>query len=325
MVPTTAHDRLARAAPWAALAVGLVVSGVLGTADSSFAPVRFAHAQDAGLGQSGDAVPIEDLPPVPPPESSPAPSADETLAPPATEEHLEDDWVSPEFGCEDQTGMDNVGGQDCSCARCRRQRRFQPWKKFQSLNRPMSGESWLNRPFSAGLFVGALWSSDLIADRVRQEAGPIGGLRLGWDIGYRWGLEFRLAYAQPALSYQPSVDSTNSNKFLVADWDVLFYPWGDTRVRPYFLAGFGLGNFSYVDATRDRAINDSMLGIPFGLGLKYRWDQRLVLRGELLDSFLFDGSLTDSTHNFTLTMGLEWRFGGSHRNYWPYQPSRNVW
>ena len=66
--------------------------------------------------------------------------------------------------------------------------------------------------------------------------------------------------------------------------------------------------------------------MPFGFGLKVRcirdW---LALRLEMLDNVAFGSAGLDTMHNITLTGGVEVRFGGPRKSYWPWNPDRYLW
>ena len=96
----------------------------------------------------------------------------------------------------------------------------------------------------------------LIEDWVGTTTGFIGGWRLGWDFDPAWGGEMRMAFGSPSLydSYRADraltlIDNTNGlatndpvrarydhREASMFQWDVdiLYYPWGETRLRPYF-------------------------------------------------------------------------------------------
>jgi hypothetical protein len=69
-----------------------------------------------------------------------------------------------------------------------------------------------------------------------------------------------------------------------------------------------------------------LLQMPIGLGLKYRHTSRLAMRVDLIDNIGFSAGQLDTMHNWSLTAGIEARFGGGRkRNYWPWNPSREWW
>ncbi len=213
---------------------------------------------------------------------------------------------------------------------------------------PMTQESWLYRPFSAGWFMGFMQGSELADDWVRQEQGFYGGYRLGWDVDPYWGWETRFGFASIALDdssraiaaqeaedladgltpddpYFHRFDTRRDSGVRLWDIDVLWYPYGDTYLRPYFLIGLGTGRVDFMDRLSQRTTK-SVLAVPIALGFKYRIREWVALRVEAADNFIAGaGSGFQNLHNFSLTAGLEVRFGGTRTAYWPYYPGRHYW
>ncbi len=184
---------------------------------------------------------------------------------------------------------------------------------------PMSDASWCNRPYQVGAFLGFMRATELLSGRVDQNTGVLGGFRLGWDYDTYWGLEGRLAFAsiQTETETAPIFDSANHATY----WDtsLLYYPWGDSRWRPYLTLGIGLTEFNYFDETmvkRERGL----IAVPMGGGLKYLMHDSWVLRFDLLDNIALGSSGLDTMNNFSFSSGFEYRFGGSHKDYWPWDP-----
>ncbi len=194
------------------------------------------------------------------------------------------------------------------------------WPRHIGKGDPLTGSSWLNRPHSLGVFVGPIFNDTLVTDQIDQDSSVLAGLRLGWDFDHYWGSELRFGWSTADLSGPP--DDPNSDIFL-SDVDLLYYPWGDSRFRPYLLLGLGMATFDYVDLQgmeRDAVL----LGMPFGGGLKYQAHPRLAFRLEVLDNLAFENDRLDTMHNVSLSFGLELRYGGTRRVYFPWQPSRHV-
>jgi hypothetical protein len=69
-----------------------------------------------------------------------------------------------------------------------------------------------------------------------------------------------------------------------------------------------------------------LFSVPFGIGFKYRIDQRLAIRFDLQDNYAFaGGNDVDAMNNISIVGGMELRFGGRRKNYWPWDPSRTWW
>jgi hypothetical protein len=196
--------------------------------------------------------------------------------------------------------------------------------RYLGIGDPLITASWKNRPFGGSWFLGALWATGL-SDNVEQGSSMFGGARLGWDFDYYLGGETRIGFATPSIYYplEPNLPADNSRLIF---WDVslLYYPWGDAQWRPYILVGLGMTSLNFDDVNGSQ-VNQPVLGLPFGCGFKYRWNDRLVLRMELLDNVAFgSGANLDDMHNISLTGGIEYRFGGKRDSYWPWNPSRRL-
>jgi hypothetical protein len=186
---------------------------------------------------------------------------------------------------------------------------------------PLIGGSWCNRPYHFDLWIGGVKGTDIIPGHVAQNAGVIGGGRFGWDYDTYWGLESRLGFAgiQDTAESTPPLES--NDKAILWDTSLLYYPWGDSRVRPYFGVGLGIANFQFTD---DQFMDHSrtLVEIPFGGGIKYRMHQWLVLRADLTDNLAIGSGKIATMNNISFTTGVEFYFGGDHLSYWPWDPSR---
>ena len=57
--------------------------------------------------------------------------------------------------------------------------------------------------------------------------------------------------------------------------------------------------------------------MPLALGFKYRCNDWLALRFECADNIVFGRGSVRSVHDFSVTGGVEIRFGRSRQTYWP--------
>ena len=254
---------------------------------------------------------------------------------------------------------ENIGrGVSCStcgdqtfaaCPVCRFSRFFSlPGRQHGRMGQPLSCESWRYRPFSAGWLMGLMVGSPLIDDWVGLREGFVGGYRFGWDFDHHWGCEMQFGFASIGLydsdrakQARQAVDAllnlaaddpylTRFEQRRDADvslWDIhfLYYPWGDATWRPYGSIGLGSMHVSFMDRLSERH-SKSFLGLPLALGLKYRCNDWLALRVEVSDNMAFGGGPGFNTlHNLSATGGLEIRFGGTRKVYWPYSPGRHYW
>ncbi len=187
---------------------------------------------------------------------------------------------------------------------------------------PLSNESWLYRPFSVSWSMGYVEGSPPNWDWLAgKQQGFLGALRLGWDHDYHWGNEARLVF-----------DNMNLES-LQWDLDLLYYPWGDSRWRPYLMIGvgaakirFGRGFSQEYDITLSNQHAETVFALPLAVGVKYRVNDWMVLRAEVGDNILFaEGANLNLLVNLAVTAGFEIRFGGSRRSYWPWNPGRHYW
>ncbi len=187
---------------------------------------------------------------------------------------------------------------------------------------PLTVTSWLNRPFSVGWFAGGTNGPPLVPG-VNQRGGFFGGYRVGWDYDYYWGLEARIAGSELCLA-EPEIGRQGVTAgYFVMDANLLYYPWGDSTWRPYVSLGMGLANVGFFD-NQDHHYNQTLFGLPIGFGLKYYWTPWFVFRGDLTDNLAFGGGISPLT-NVSLTGGIEIRFGGVRRSYWPWNAGRTIW
>jgi len=220
--------------------------------------------------------------------------------------------------------------------------------RHRGIGHPLQRESWLYRPFSAGWFMGAVQGSPLIDDWLGQTQGFFGGYRLGWDQSHYWGGEMRFGFgtarlydSQRAIQAQNDADDAEGvppdspwrrrfdqrrdSDLFMWDLDVLYYPWGDSQWRPYLMAGLGTTRIHFMDRLSERH-DHILVTVPLAAGVKYRCNDWLALRMEFADHIAFGGGAgMETMHNLTLTGGVEVRFGGSRRAYWPYNPGRHYW
>jgi len=213
---------------------------------------------------------------------------------------------------------------------------------------PMATESWLYRPLSAGWFVGTVQGGPLVDDWLGQKQGFFGGFRLGWDQSDQWGWELRFAFGSIELYDSPSAaaaqvaaddaaglapDDPYRDRFNprrdadLFQWDanVLYYPWGNTRWRPFLAAGLGSAHLQAIDRL-DQSLDRTALAMSLAAGAKYRWSDWLALRFACTDNIgFFSGDGLSAVHNVSFTGGVEVRFGGRRVSYWPWNASRHYW
>ena len=189
---------------------------------------------------------------------------------------------------------------------------------------PLEGTSWLNRPLSAGWGAGVLWSDDPQEGHVDLDPGFYGTYRFGWDYDYYWGLEARLAQSTAPTYNRDYNQPDRTADITLGDISVLWYPTGDSRLRPYVLLGLGFQHFNFRDHNF-KVVNTSCFSMPIGLGVKYMVSPWFALRLELTENWAVGNDQLDMMHNVALSGGVEIRFGGHRPSYWPWNPNRRIW
>jgi hypothetical protein len=191
-----------------------------------------------------------------------------------------------------------------------------PLRHF-GVGEPLVGTSWRNRPWYLGGFMGGLIGDELQAGLVDQGGGFFAGARIGGDFDHYWGSELRFAMSDVNVNY-PNVVRSDQSKITLFDANLLIYPLGDTRWRPFISLGFGVGSFKY-RTEAGQEIHASTISLPFGGGVKYLIGRHWAARFEVMDNFTWDsGSHADSMHNISFTGGVEYHFGGWMKSYDPW-------
>jgi hypothetical protein len=200
------------------------------------------------------------------------------------------------------------------------------WERPRHMGRgePMSGTSWLNRPYHVDWFVGGLFGDELIGGQLDQGNDAFGGVRLGWDCDHYWGVELRYAGGDLGM-FDPAGSPINGfSRVRIVDLNVAYYPWGDARWRPYLTVGAGVSGFSFVDEVGGR-FDETLLTLPFGFGLKYYMRYWLVLRADFLDNLALADSGLNTMHNLSVSLGTEIRWGARPRSYYPFHSNMGIW
>lgn len=189
---------------------------------------------------------------------------------------------------------------------------------------PLEKSSWKNRPYHVDWFSGPLLGDDLIDNRVSQDNELFGGFRIGWDFDYYWGLEARFGWSNPNVQFIEPQPVANNGSYFVSDIDFVYYPWGDSKIRPYMLLGAGMARIDFVDSA-DVNFNTTLFTTPFGGGMQFRQTPWLIWRFEILDNLSYGADGVDTMHNISLTAGMELRLGARPSSYWPWRSSRSIW
>lgn len=188
---------------------------------------------------------------------------------------------------------------------------------------PLEGTSWLNRPYHADWFVGSLLGDNL-TDSVRQNNELFGGVRIGFDFDYYWGLDWRFGWADPNMAVDGVDERSPTGSYFASDIDLKYYPWGDAKIRPYGLLGVGLARVSFRNED-DFGQGVNLATMPWGVGIEFPQWPWLAWRLEVIDNLAFGADGVQTLNNFAITAGMEWRFGAKPNSYWPWRSSRRVW
>lgn len=193
------------------------------------------------------------------------------------------------------------------------------------VGKPLVGTSWLNRPWYWGLFLGTLLADDPIPGEVLSNNSFFIGTRIGWDFDHYWGLEWRYGFSRPQINDNAGIKLPDPANEYFTDISLEYYPWGDSRWRPYMSLGLGVQTFRFADQN-DTTIHQSLLSLPIGIGVKYLYDRWCTIRFDAYDNIAFGDGRLDTMHNFTLMMGAEFRFGGrAPVNYFPWHGNMAGW
>jgi hypothetical protein len=191
------------------------------------------------------------------------------------------------------------------------------------LGEPLVGTSWLNRPWYVGPFIGGIFNDDLISGRVRQNNSALGGIRLGRDFDHYWGIEGRFGYSNPHITLDDGTPIGVSRNYL-ADASLLYYPWGDSRWRPYISLGMGQATFRFTDDL-GHVVHESLFSMPLSVGVKYFDCPWMTFRFDFTENIAFGSHNLESQANFSLGAAVEFRFGGRRPSYFPWHGNTVGW
>ncbi len=190
--------------------------------------------------------------------------------------------------------------------------------RHMGFGEPLRGTSWLNRPYYVGGFVGTWMGASLIGGQVDQGTGFFSGFWLGTDLNHYWGGELRTSLFYVNTSFAAKGLRGVESRNLVGDANLLYYPWGDSRWRPYGTIGLGFAGFHFADQDYGTVDHTSLL-LPIGLGVKYLCRNWLAVRMEIKDNIVFGGNGVDATGNWSFVGGVEVHWGKkSAVRYYPW-------
>jgi hypothetical protein len=263
-----------------------------------------AHLEDDGETAPLVYAPEDPIEPVPAPNLT----LQEVIQPPG--EAWQPTPVDPEL----PAAANELTWRECITRACLPHRDPNDPQRHLGLGDPLTNTSWRNRPLYVSLFAGGLIGDELQEGIVSQGGGFMAGGRFGGDFDHYWGLETRLAFSDVQTNFAAGGGYGQSRDSFF-DASLLYYPWGDSRWRPYATVGLGVANYRYALANGTK-ISASGMEIPWGGGLKYLLRPNLALRFDLIDNLSFEGgSRSDRMHNISFTGGIELRFGGRRTSY----------
>ena len=140
--------------------------------------------------------------------------------------------------------------------------------RYVGLGEPLEGASWRNRPYAAGWFAGIVDGVPLTGE-VDEHQGFFGGYRFGWDYDHYYGLETRIGGAAIGLSDPSGAVGNRTADLLVWDVNWVYYPWGDSRWRPFASFGLGIVNVDFTDQLNRRFVELLLIVLvarPVGVG-----------------------------------------------------------
>ena len=198
--------------------------------------------------------------------------------------------------------------------------------KSKVRQQPMLRDSWLYRPFNFSIFEGGLFATPPIAPQFNTAVSYFTGFRFGWDFNTHFGGETRFGFSKVFLLDASRNTEVGYQQIFYFDSNLLIYPWGDTRWRPFLALGTGLADVLIVDNAGLR-LHPGAFNMPMGFGIKYRYGPRVAFRADFRDNLTFSGAGGLRTlNNIEATGGIEIHFGGgTRRSYWPWNPSHHWW
>jgi hypothetical protein len=190
---------------------------------------------------------------------------------------------------------------------------------------PLEGTSWRNRPWHFGMFVGMVDGGEVADGAVLQDSGLFWGVRLGNDFDHYWGWELRAGMAHVDLNRTDTgAPLAQDGRNTYYDLNLLYYPLGDTRWRPYISLGIGASTHGFADL-QGNSFDETTAAVPIALGVKYFVRPGYTLRADFTNNISFGTGNAAGTDNVSLSIGFDLHFGGRRKVYYPYDSSVQVW
>ena len=111
---------------------------------------------------------------------------------------------------------------------------------------PLTGTSWLNRPYYVGGDIGTVWLTRPINSDLTNDIDMFGGVFAGCDWDYYWGTEL-VDQSGDARNHQRTNarDADRGDRLMEETVSLMYYPWGDSLFRPYWRVGIGATEIDY--------------------------------------------------------------------------------
>ncbi len=188
---------------------------------------------------------------------------------------------------------------------------------------PLRGTSWLNRPYEVAFELGGLLMAGDPASGVSSANDLFAAIHTGWDWDHYWGGQIRVGWSTPQLENGSATNDSGDNLF-IGDISTLYYPWGDSRARPYLRLGIGLTDMEFTNADLQRR-QETLFTIPMAIGIKYQFRRWAAWRAEFANNLAIAQGDANTVNNITFTFGVESRFGGRPTGYWAWHPRGHAW
>jgi hypothetical protein len=179
---------------------------------------------------------------------------------------------------------------------------------------PLYGTSWLNRPYYTGVLLGGVIAAGPLHPWAEHENSGLLSIYQGYDFDHFWGGEMRFAFGRFGLA---NTGPESENDVFFVDAHLSYYPWGDSRWRPYLSGGVGFMGNDFIDS-RGLEFNELLFTVPLSAGFKYQMQPHYALRLDLTQNISFGSGGLETMDNISLSAGIEWHYGGPRASYFPW-------
>jgi len=135
----------------------------------------------------------------------------------------------------------------------------------------------------------------------RLQTKPVYGLRAGYDLNERWGVEGVFDYV--ATKLKGGLGDADSFSYRL---EGLYNLMPGNRLMPFLAAGLGGNTISYSGGAKD----STDASLDYGAGIKYLLSDSWAVRGDLRNVLVFNKT-NQVWSNLEYTIGLSYLFGGA--------------